>query len=149
MQQYVNSRAILFSATIALASLLVAPLPALADDELDDLDVTMEVVGDESELREFVSEMRGPDARGIDEALADSDSGNAAGASTDAEPPEVAAQGPFADEESGGDGFDRDIVLPEERLPYEDDFANDEGEDLDLDMLPEDEYFPANEEDNL
>ena len=43
MQQYVNSRAILFSATIALASLLVAPLPALADDELDDLDVTMEV----------------------------------------------------------------------------------------------------------
>ena len=100
-------------------------------------------------LREFVSEMRGPDTRGIDEALADSDSGDDAGASTDAEPPEVAAQGPFTDEESAGDGFDRDIVLPEERLPYEDDFANDEGEDLDLDMLPEDEYFPANEEDNL
>ena len=105
------------------------------------------LVGDESELREFVSEMRGPDARGIDDTLADSDSDP--GASVEVETPAATAEGPFADEEAAGDGFDHDIVLPEERLPYEDDFAHDEGEDLDLDKLPEDEYFPAGDEDNL
>ncbi len=147
MQQSVNSRVSVFGITVALGALLAAPLPALAENELDDLDVTMEVVGDESELREFVSEMRGPDARGIDDTLADSDSDP--GASVEVETPAATAEGPFADEEAAGDGFDHDIVLPEERLPYEDDFAHDEGEDLDLDKLPEDEYFPAGDEDNL
>ena len=55
-----------FLATLALTCFSLMPAAANADD-LDDLDVTMEVVDDAADITDLVSEMRGPDRDGARE----------------------------------------------------------------------------------
>ena len=48
-------------ATLALTTLSTLPVAGLAGDELDDLDITMEVLDDDVNIDEDIAEMRGPE----------------------------------------------------------------------------------------
>ena len=50
-----------FFATILLTCFSFLPLSAFADD-LDDLDVTMEVIDDMSRIKDIATQMRGPES---------------------------------------------------------------------------------------
>lgn len=123
-----------FRPLLAVLAVLGAPCAVLANDDLDDLDVTMQVLDSEAELDVLVSQMRGP---GQSEQSAAGEDGTG-GANGGAAPAEVEA-GPFR-EQGDTDGFDRDRRAGEEELLLEDDWESDEGEDLELDELPKDDY---------
>ena len=124
---------------VLLAAMLL-PLPALGQDEIGDLDVTMEVLDYEGEVDLLINEMRGPDTVGVDRDLGDEATG---------ESPAISAAereaDPFGDADERRDGFGRDETLPEDELATESDFEFAEGEDVDLDELPEDDYLPDDE----
>ncbi|HNP37096.1 MAG TPA: hypothetical protein PKK10_14690 [Woeseiaceae bacterium] len=130
--------------TALVAGFASAPGAAVADEELDDLDVTMEVLDDESEFSELANQMRGPDTSGIEDFT--DDSADAADADVPGDDAEVNERPLFTDDRGAqGDGFDRDATLPEDQLRHEDDFEDDEGEDRDLDIpiemdYPDEEY---------
>lgn len=115
------------------------PTMASADDKLDDLDVTMEVLDNEAEFGEFVNQMRGPDASGVDENFVDQDDVYVIEDDLDTGDIDPLA----VDMDARADRFERDAVQPEERLRHEDDWEDDEGEDRDLDIAEEDpdEYY--------
>ena len=118
---------------LAALTLALAPVVALADD-LDDLDVTMEVLDSEAELDVLVSQMRGP---------AESDAGRESDAAKDRVTESAGATedstSPFR-ENRETDGFERELRGGESDLLHEDDFETDEGEDLELDELPKEDY---------
>jgi|GEM_PF-1791575 len=124
---------------VLLAALLL-PLPALAQDEIGDLDVTMEVLDNEAEVDLLINEMRGPSTVGVDRDLGDEATGESP-AISEAE----READPFGDADERRDGFGRDETLPEDALATESDWEFSEGEDVDLDMLPEDDYLPDDE----
>ncbi len=74
----------IFTASLALTCLAMFPAAALAGD-LDDLEVTMEVLDAESDLDGTIAEMRGPEDGNIefsddfDDDAADRDNGDADG----------------------------------------------------------------------
>lgn len=117
----------------AVLALTLAPLAVLADD-LDDLDVTMEVLDSEDELDVLVSQMRGP---------ADSDAARESKGAGDRAPESAGAgeddSSPFR-ENRETDGFEREQRGGDRDLMHEDDFETDEGEDLELDELPKEDY---------
>ena len=57
----------IFLATLVLTCFAFFPGVTLADDAMEDLDVTMIVVDDSGDLDDAISEMRGPDDDGVDE----------------------------------------------------------------------------------
>lgn len=111
----------IFLATLALATLAGAPAAVVAD-ELDDLDVTMEVMTDEDELDEFISEMRGPNDDGL-ENVDDDESGN--GIMGD-EPDDFDVE-----RRAARDEFDDERATDDDDLRGEDDFEHEDGDDLD------------------
>lgn len=120
-------------ALLAVLALTLAPLAVLADG-LDDLDVTMEVLDSEAELDALISEMRGP---------AESDAGRESNAAQERAPGSRGGTrdgtSPFR-EDRETDGFEREQRGGESDLLHEDDFETDEGEDLELDELPKEDY---------
>ncbi len=107
---------------LPLIALGFAPLTVIAD-ELDDLDVTMEVLDNEAELDVLMSQMRGPGRSDADRDLGE----------------ENATSGPdISPFESNplptDDGFDHDNIFRNEPLTEEDDFESLEGEDLEVDL---------------
>ncbi len=120
---------------VLLAAML--PLPAFAQDEIGDLDVTMEVLDYEGEVDLLINEMRGPDSAGAGSGFGDEATGD-----SPAIPAAEREADPFGDADERRDGFARDESLPEDDLASESDFEFAEGEDVDLDMLPEDDYLP-------
>ena len=52
-----------FLATLALTCLALFPAVVCADDVLDDLDVTMVVLDDDTDLEGAIAEMRGPEVK--------------------------------------------------------------------------------------
>ena len=63
----------LFIAVVILTIFAFTPAIARADDDWDDLEVTMEVVDDPSQLEDTIAEMEGPDDDDIDEVDWDDD----------------------------------------------------------------------------
>lgn len=142
-----------FLAVVVLA--LAAFLPAAARaDEMDDLDVTMEVVDDVNDLEEKIAEMRGPDdvvAKGGQEDGDDEPGGQDEpwhdGADDRSEG--ESGEGPEDESEDEGDeGFDDDFEdeeefendedeLDEEEMEHEDDFED--GDDVDQDEFDDEE----------
>jgi hypothetical protein len=124
---------------LVFAACVGVPTMAIADDKLDDLDVTMEVLDNEAEFGELVNQMRGPDASGIDENFVDEDAVYVIEEDLDTEDIDPLA----VDTEARADRFERDAVAPEEQLRHEDDWEDDEGEDRDLDIADEepDDYY--------
>lgn len=123
--------------TAVLSLLLTLGMPglALADDEFEDLEVTMEVLGSEAELDILINQMRGP-----------SRSDAARDRIREVEFAEDAQR--FEDLEAGEDGFYDDDLFRNDPLLEEDDFESLEGEDLDLDIpeVPEPESIDPMEE---
>jgi hypothetical protein len=105
--------------------------PATAADELEDLDVTMEVLDSEEDLPILVSGLRGPASGGVDVSLGDER------VLVEKDPD------PFADDVIKiGDGFDRNATFREDELLQEEAFETAEGEDVDLDIVMEDQSVP-------
>lgn len=117
----------LLLALLAGGALACGPRLVVADDTLDGLDVTMEVLSDESELDALVSVMRAPDDRGFrggrleDEEL---DSIENLDPGEDSDLTRIFANEP--------DGFEEDIADHLSELELEDAFESDEGDDLDV-----------------
>jgi hypothetical protein len=131
----------IFLATLVLTGLALSPAAARADD-LDDLEVTMEVFDDLSDLDGEIARMDGPDHDDVEageddfeEEMDDDDAEDGSGAGSEVE---------FADEDNIGaleDDFEEDADFDDEsELNEEDDFEEDEGEDLDEDEYDEDDY---------
>ena len=115
----------LFVATLVLAS--PALLPGSADaGELDDLDVTMDVIDDMSDLDDALAEIEGAD---INEGRDHEDPGYSVTRRSEAE-----YEDDFTGEEGG---FEHDEDFDDEPLDAEDDFETEEGEDVDLDEYDE------------
>lgn len=117
------------TAILPLILLLGTPGLALADDEFEDLEVTMEVLDSEAELDILINQMRGPSR-----SDAARDRIREVEFARDAER--------FENLESGEDGFYDDDLFRNDPLLEEDDFESMEGEDLDLDepLEPEPDY---------
>jgi hypothetical protein len=115
--------------TLALVTVAFVSGPIRADD-LDDLDVTMEVIDDTSALDIAIAEMKA----------------TSAGRGQGDESPEYEVAGEHAsrDEDSGdglmgenSDSFDHDEDFDDEMLDAEDDFEYEEGEAVDIDAYDE------------
>ncbi len=109
---------------LPLIALGFIPLTVIADeqDELDDLDVTMEVLDSEAELDVLMSQMRGPARSEADRELGEENDPSGPGLS------------PFESNPlPTDDGFDHDNIFRNEPLTEEDDFESLEGEDLEVD----------------
>ena len=134
-----------FAAILALTCFALTPNMARADD-LDDLEVTMEVLDDTSGLDFEVSAMRGPegsedgsrDALGEDEGDADD------GFSEDEEPEEDFGEDDGFSEDEEQDDFSADDEFSDDDLSEEGDFE--EGEDIDDDE-PDDDSLDDDEPD--
>jgi hypothetical protein len=110
---------------LPVLALALLPAAAIADD-LEDLDVTMEVLDTEGELDILVRQMRGPEHGDADRDLGE-------------ENERIKRESPFVDNEFiRDDDFERDNVFRKDPLTKEDDWESIEGEDLNLD-LPEPE----------
>jgi len=108
----------IFIATLALTCVAMFPTASLAED-LDDLDVTMEVLDDTSDIDDAVAQMRGPgDGDDSDDGGNDDDSGDGED--------EFDGSDDFNDE----DGFEDDDDFDNED-EFEDEDGFDEGEDID------------------
>ena len=57
----------LFIATLVLTCFAMFPAAVRADDEMDDLDVTVDILDSTTDVDEAMSEMRGPDDDNVDE----------------------------------------------------------------------------------
>ena len=122
--------------TFVLTGLALAPAVAFAGD-LDDLDVTMEVLDDTSSIDNSIPEMQGP-ADGESDAGVDAETGDAGGddaESDDRGDDDYQNEDDFGhDEDVGGDDdFEHDQDFDEGDLDREDDFEDEQGEDRDLD----------------
>ena len=126
----------LLIASTAMTCLTFGPLTALADDELE---VTMEVIDDLSDIDDEIVEMRGPsgDEDGLEDELelvADADD-------------DISAE-EFADDfdEEIEDGFEHDDGLDEIDDDFEADDDLEEGEDVDEDRFDEPEEDDMDDE---
>lgn len=113
-----------------------ALLPAISQaDDMDDLDVTMTVLDETSDLDETISEMRGPDS----DEEGDFDNENY-GDGVDLES-EAGSEEDF--EDHSGDGFESDDNFDEDEFDDDDEFENedefDEGDDIDDDDIDDDD----------
>ncbi len=125
----------IFTVATALSCLALFPVAARADDELDDLDVTMDVFDDEFEFDNSMTTMRGPEDVDDDDWEDDeSDDENESESEND-----DYSEDEFEDEsEEEDDGFDRDDdEYEEEEMDEEDDFEDEE--DIDEDEFDDDE----------
>lgn len=105
------------------------PAATRADETLEDLDVTMVVVDSPGDLDDLVSEMRGPDAGGVDDDDWDDEEGDESDDAADEESEDEMEDG-FEDDD---DGFSSDEVDEDDAMEDEDDFE--EGEDVDDDVF--------------
>jgi len=102
-------------ATIALTSLSMAPTIAKADDhELEDLDVTMDVVDNLEDIDDIITEMPGPEE--VDGYFGDAD--------VESDGDRVANE--ESDAEAEGDGEGADVEEDSEFERQEDEFVTDE-----------------------
>lgn len=114
---------------LPLIALGFAPLTVIAD-ELEDLDVTMEVLDSEAELDVLMSQMRGPARSDADRKLGEEN-----------EPSGIRISPFESNPLPTDDGFDHDNIFRNEPLTEEDDFESLEGEEIEFDV-PE-PYEPA------
>ena len=137
----------LFVATLMLTCVAFFPGTARADD-LDDLDVTMEVIDDIADIGVAVTEMRGPEAGGPEEPEVESDDADEMGSNDDAEhdagagsDDEEEFENELEDEsdEEFEDEFEHDEDFDDEELDEEDDFEHEEGEDVEYDEYDEED----------
>lgn len=134
----------LFFATLVLACFAFFPGAVHADD-LDDLDVTMEVIDDVAGLDFAIAEMEGPDDVGDFDDGADEES-EYDGVEGEEEPVPEDDYDEIEDEfENDMEGdFEHDEDFDDEELDEEDDFEHEEGEDVD-----DDEYDEIDEDDEM
>ncbi len=123
----------IFPALLALTGIALSSVKTAADDDMDGLDVTMEVLDDEAEFDELASEMRGPNEDGLDKDDFEVDLGIEVEAA-DREP-----EYDFQVEVDKRDEFEDDQISDADKLRYEDEFEDLDGEDVDL----EDDYDDA------
>ena len=119
-----------------LTGLALAPAISFAGD-LDDLDVTMEVLDDTSGIDDSIPEMQGP-VDGESDAGVGEEQGEAGGddaESDDRGDDDYQSEDDFGHDEDGGGGgdFEHDQDFDEGDLDREDDFEDEQGEDRDLD----------------
>jgi hypothetical protein len=122
----------LFAALLALTCCAFFSAAVLADDALEDLDVTMIVVDDSSELESSISEMRGPN----DDDVHDDDWGDEESDDEAEEHESDHDDDDFRDEESDDD-FDRDNEKEEGLYGAQEDL--DDGDEVDDDLVEEDD----------
>lgn len=140
------------TAALILASLSLLPA-AVNAQELDDLDVTMEVVDDVEGIDDVVTEMRGPqttDGESGEGAFGDEESDGPSDQQTDGNSEEeVAEEDQRFEEQEDKFVMDEDFDESVDNLSGEGDF--DEGEDIDDDRydipMPEDDGMDGMEED--
>jgi Skp family chaperone for outer membrane proteins len=116
--------------TILVLNLMAsAAATARAADGLDDLEVTMQVLDDASELKDTIAEMESPDDDDIevweDESEYEYDD--------EIRDKEVASSGEEEFAEAFADEFEHDAAYEEDELEREDDFED--GEDVDEDAF--------------
>lgn len=137
-----------FFAITALTLVAFFPATARADDELEDLDVTMEVLDDLGDFDNRMSRMRGPDMAGVGE--------------DDWEDAEVEEFDDIVDEDDSAEDEDDDFGDDEmddemdDEFEGEDDFEDDfedddveEHDDLDDGDDVDDDSFDDDDEDDL
>lgn len=130
----------IFFAVLVLTLMAFAPAAARADDDMDDLEVTLEVLDDVQDLDDAIAEMAGPD----DDDVTDEDwerSGNAEDEPDDEGEPEDEPEDEeeFEDEmeDDFEDEFEHDDEASEDEMEDEDDFEDDE--DIDEDAIDDDD----------
>jgi hypothetical protein len=130
-------------AGLTLAVLAASPAAARADDEREDLDVTMMVLDSASDFDELMAEMPGP----ADEDVDDEDWENGTEPEQQESDEDLEDQDGFEDEleEDFEDEFEHgDEEEPEDEMEREDDFED--GEDIDEDEFDEEDDEEEDEE---
>lgn len=118
-------------AAVALSCFSLPPASALADDALDDLDVTMEVLDDADRIGDSIPEVRGTGEAAYLEHDAYEDPRDV-GESDDelVDDGEFSGQDEYSEED---DGFEHSDGFGDEDIGDDDDFGEEEGEDIDDD----------------
>jgi hypothetical protein len=118
-----------FFTILVLGLMAFAPATVCAADELDDLDITMQVLDDTSELEDTIAEMEGPDDDDVEvwEDESEYEYGD------EMRDKEDASSGAEEFTEEFEDEFEHDEVYEEDEMEREDDFED--GEDVDEDAF--------------
>ena len=132
---------ILFITTFFLTGVVIFPGVVRADD-LDDLDVTMEIIDDVSGFDFNVAEMEGPDGASLDDG--DDYLKDESGEESEQDDSGDEIEDSFDDDMD--DAFEHDEDFDDEELDEEDEFEHEEGEDIDDDEYDDDDEMDDGEE---
>ncbi|MEO1247778.1 MAG: hypothetical protein AAFX56_19030 [Pseudomonadota bacterium] len=124
------------AAAVAIAAALAAPAAVLADSDVEDLEVTMEVVDSARQLDEIIAELRPPRAE-RDSAAGELEAARAATAAAEAPRTAQDDSKPAFRSEPQRDNFDNDYLVEETEDDFEAEDDFEEGEIVDEDIFDE------------